>query len=147
METSLNNQGVTMTFSIIAYNHDRTEYGIAICSAIPFIGKYSSFVFPNLCVIAAQGKVDPSTAFTIRNCLKDNIPESEIFSYLEKKDPSFQRKQLSLLNLKSQKFSGYTGNDLKFGKNDYSEIFGNIIFGENFAISGNCLVSLETLEK
>lgn len=136
-----------MTFSIIAYNNDKTEYGIAICSAIPFIGKYSAFVFPNICAIAAQGKVDPSTAFTIRNCLNDNMSESEILSHLEKNDPSYQRKQLTFLNLKTHKFTGYTGNDLKIGKNEYSEIFGNIIFDETFIISGNCLVSLETLEK
>ena len=144
---SFNDKGEKMTFSIIAYNNDKTEYGIAICSAIPFIGKYSAFVYPNLCVIAAQGKVDPSTAHTVRNCLKDNMKESEILSYLEKIDPSYQRKQLALLNLKTQKFTGYTGIDLKSSKNEYSEIFGNIIVDENFIISGNCLISLNTLEK
>lgn len=136
-----------MTFSIIAYSEDKKEYGIAICSAVPFIGKYSAFVFPNLCVVAAQGKVDPSTAFTIRNCLRDNMNESEILSLLEKNDPSFQRKQLAFLNLKTHKFTGYTGNDLKKGKNEFSEIFGNIIFDDTCIISGNCLVSLETIEK
>lgn len=135
-----------MTFSIIAFNNDKSEYGIAICSAIPFIGKYSAFVYPNLCVIAAQGKVDPCTAITIRNCLKDNLSESQILSILEEKDPSFNRKQLSFLNLNNYKFTSYTGKDLVHSKNEYSEIHGKIITGENYIISGNCLVSLETLE-
>ncbi len=135
-----------MTFSIIASNKNRTEFGIAICSAIPFIGKYSAFVFPNIGVIASQGKVDPVTAYTIRSCLSDNLEASDILSYLEKKDPSFQRKQLTFLNLKNHKFYGYTGNDLKVSKIDNSEIFGDIIFGDDFVVSGNCLVSLDTLK-
>ncbi|BBH54703.1 DUF1028 domain-containing protein [Fluviispira sanaruensis] len=134
-----------MTFSIIAFSKDKKEYGIAICSAIPFIGKYSAYYFKNQCLIAAQGKQDPCTAYSIRNLFNDNENSTNILNYLEKNDPSFQRKQLAVLDLKSFQFFGYTGNDLKTSSNEYANTFGHIIIGKDYIISGNCLLSLDTL--
>ncbi|KAB8030801.1 DUF1028 domain-containing protein [Fluviispira multicolorata] len=134
-----------MTFSIIANNNNKTEFTVAICLAIPFIEKYSTFIYPNICAVTAQGKIDPSTAYTVRNLLIDSIPDSDILTYLEKNDLSLHRKQHSFLNFKYQKFTAYTGNELKFNRNDYSEIIGKTIIDEDFVISGNCLVSLKTL--
>ncbi|BBH54337.1 DUF1028 domain-containing protein [Fluviispira sanaruensis] len=134
-----------MTFSIIAFDKNKSEYGIAICSAIPFIGKYAAFHFKNQSLIAAQGKQDPCTAYSIRNLLNDNENSTNILNYLKKNDPSFQRKQLAVLDLKKFQFFSYTGEDLKMTSNEYSKTFGDIIMGDNYIISGNCLLSIETL--
>lgn len=136
-----------MTFSIIARDVDENKIGISICSAIPFIGKYSLFVFPSLGAVTAQGKLDPNTAFTIRDMIIQGKNSQEINDFLKSKDSAYNRKQTAFINLKKGELFSYTGSDLLEKKTPLGPVFGGTKQGKNYIISGNHLSSLETLDE
>jgi uncharacterized Ntn-hydrolase superfamily protein len=135
-----------MTFSIIAYDQKENKIGASICSAIPFIGKYGLFIFPNVCAVTAQGKLDPSTAFVIRDLILQNKENNEINEYLKTYDSAYNRKQTSFINLKDFNKFSYTGIDLQNKNTDMGTSFADSIIGDNYIISGNFLESLSTLK-
>lgn len=134
-----------MTFSIIAYDKIENKVGISTCSAVPFIGKYSLFIFPNVCAISAQGKIDPSTAFNIRDLIIQDKTASEINNFLKSRDSAYERKQTSFINLRKHEFFSYTGSELLEIKTPQGIAYGNSIVGKNYIISANLMTSLDTL--
>lgn len=126
-----------MTFSIVAFDKEKNKFGIATCSAIPCIGEYFAFGNGSAGVVAAQGACNPYNGLKAIEMLKNKIHPNEIINSLKKLDKGIEKRQIAIIS-NDFKMGFFTGNELGNG-------IKNQIFGENYIISGNTLVSDDCL--
>lgn len=127
-----------MTFSIVAFDKEKSKFGIATCSAIPCIGEYFAYGDGSAGIIAAQGSCNPYNGLRGIEMLKDKISPEEILSKLKDLDKNIEKRQIAIIS-SDFKMAGFTGNDMGNG-------FKKQIFGENYIISGNTLVNDDCIE-
>jgi uncharacterized Ntn-hydrolase superfamily protein len=127
-----------MTFSILAIDKNKSEFGIAICSAVPCIGEYFTFGCGSLGVIAAQGSCNPYNGYKSLEMLKQGVHPEKIILTLQKEDIYFQKRQIAILNKNGEK-ECFTGDAL--GTGDRGQMI-----GDDFIICGNTLESVKCLD-
>ncbi|BBH54375.1 DUF1028 domain-containing protein [Fluviispira sanaruensis] len=127
-----------MTFSILGYDQENKEFGIATCSAIPCIGEYFAFGDGSAGVVAAQGSCNPYNGLKSIHYLKDGVTPNEIIAKLKQSDELIQKRQIAIIS-NCGLMACYTGENLGNG------VKGHII-GKNFIACGNTLEDLQTLE-
>lgn len=128
-----------MTFSILGFDIERNEFGIATCSAIPCIGEYFAFGDGSCGVIAAQGSCNPYNGLKAINLLKSNIHPEEIISLLKKEDANIGRRQIAIIDKNGNK-SCFTGAELGTGTSNH-------IIGNNSIVCGNTLEKISLLDE
>lgn len=127
-----------MTFSILGFDKNKNEFGIAICSAVPCIGEFFVFGDGSAGIIAAQGSFNPYNGLKGIEMLKQNFSPNEILIKLKEQDSYIQKRQIAILS-RNGKMSCFTGESLGNGQKLH-------IISDEIIVCGNTLADIDTVE-
>lgn len=128
---------VKMTFSIVAYDPEKKEWGVAVQSKFVAVGAIVSYAKANIGAIATQAFVNTSYGPEGLILLEKGLTAKETLEILTKKDPLKEQRQIGIVD----KF----GNAASFTGKECFDWAGHIV-GENYCCQGNILVSEETVK-
>lgn len=122
------------TFSIVAYDPDRKEWGVAVASRYLAVGSAVPFAKANVGAIATQASVNVSFGPTGLKLLEEGKSAEETLKAMLDADPGKESRQLAIVDSKGniaahtgQKCIAWAGS--KSGKNYSCQ--GNILAGED----------------
>ena len=124
-----------MTFSIVAYDPENKQWGVAVQSKFVAVGAIVPWARANVGAIATQAWANTSYGPKGLALLEQGLTAEEVINLLTKKDSKREHRQLGIVD-------SY-GNAASFTGKECLDWAGHII-GENYACQGNILVSDET---
>ena len=125
------------TFSITARCHRTGELGVAVSTKVPAVGMLCPFVRSNVGAIASQSFVNPYLGIWGLEYLAEGHTAEETLVYLKSRDAGIEYRQLGIVDSHGGS-AAFTGGDCDTWRGDLT--------GPNYAIAGNMLVGVETLE-
>lgn len=125
------------TFSITARCHRTGELGIAVATKFISVGMLCSFVKNNVGAIASQAYINPYLGIWGLEYLAKGHSAQETLEFLKSKDEGIEYRQLGIVDNKGES-AAFTGGN--------SDTWHGHLTGPNYALAGNRLVSVETLE-
>ncbi|MCQ2009966.1 DUF1028 domain-containing protein [Sporolactobacillus sp. STSJ-5] len=125
-----------MTYSIVAKCKETGLFGAAVTSCFPGIGAYSPTIKANIGIIASQGWVNPALGPIGMTYLEEGKTANETLNTLLMKDPGRELRQLIVMD--------HFGNSAVYTGVENDDAKGHII-GDQFAVQGNILTSLDVL--
>lgn len=125
------------TFSITARCSRTGELGIAVSTKFVAVGMLCAFVKSKAGAIASQAYVNPYLGIWGIDYLARGHSAAETLEYLKSRDEGFDFRQLGIVDNKGGS-AAFTGKNCDSWRGDLT--------GPNFAIAGNMLVGVETLE-
>jgi uncharacterized Ntn-hydrolase superfamily protein len=125
------------TFSITARCHRSGELGIAVATKFISVGMLCSFVKNNVGAIASQAYINPYLGIWGLEYLAKGHSAQETLEFLKSKDEGIEYRQLGIVDNKGGS-AAFTGSN--------SDTWHGHLTGPNYALAGNRLVSVETLE-
>ncbi|MCG3216333.1 MAG: DUF1028 domain-containing protein [Candidatus Heimdallarchaeota archaeon] len=125
-----------MTFSIVAYDSENVEWGVAVQSKLIAVGSIVPFGNAGVGVIASQSWCNTSYGPKGLALLKQGLTAEETISIITKQDEKREHRQLGIVDSH--------GNAASFTGRECFDWAGHIV-GENYACQGNILVSDETV--
>lgn len=125
------------TFSITARCHRTGEVGVAVATKFIAVGALCSFVKSNVGAIASQAYINPYLGIWGLEHLAQGHSAAETLAYLKSRDEGIEFRQLGIVD-------SYGGSAAFTGEN--SDSWHGHLTGPNFALAGNRLVGVETLE-
>ncbi len=125
------------TFSITARCHRTGEVGIAVATKFIAVGALCSFVKNNVGAIASQAFINPYLGIWGLEYLAKGHSAEETLEFLKGKDEGIEFRQLGIVDNRGGS-AAFTG--------EYSDGWHGHLTGPNFALAGNRLVGVETLE-
>ncbi len=125
-----------MTFSIVAYDPIKKEWGVGVQSKFVAVGAIVPFAKANVGVIATQARANTSYGPKGLALLESGFTAEETIEILIKKDGEKEHRQIGVID----KF----GNSASFTGRECFDWAGYII-GENYACQGNILASEEVV--
>ena len=128
---------VKMTFSIVAYDPEKKEWGVAVQSKFVAVGAIVSYAKANIGAIATQAFVNTSYGPEGLALLKEGRTAEETLKILTEKDPKKEQRQIGIID----RF----GNADSFTGKECFDWAGHIV-GKNHCCQGNILVSEETVK-
>jgi uncharacterized Ntn-hydrolase superfamily protein len=118
------------TFSIVAFDPERKEWGVAVASKYLAVGSAVPFAKANVGAVATQAQVNVAHGPNGLDLLAKGMSAEEALKALSDSDKGIQRRQLGLVDAKG-KAAAFTGS----GCNAYA----GHKTGENYACQGNIL--------
>jgi uncharacterized Ntn-hydrolase superfamily protein len=125
-----------MTFSIVAYDPENKEWGVAVQSKFVAVGSIVPFAKANVGAIASQAWCNTSYGPNGLALLKQGLTAEETLNLLTKHDANREHRQVGIVD-------SY-GNVASFTGKKCFEWAGHVV-GENYACQGNILVSDDTV--
>ncbi|MFZ2226878.1 MAG: DUF1028 domain-containing protein [Candidatus Nanopelagicaceae bacterium] len=125
------------TFSITARCSRTGELGIAVSTKFVAVGMLCAFVKSNAGAIASQAYVNPYLGIWGIEYLAKGHSAVETLEYLKSRDEGFDFRQLGIVDNNGGS-AAFTGKNCDSWRGDLT--------GPNYAIAGNMLVGVETLE-
>lgn len=125
------------TFSITARCHRTGEVGIAVATKFIAVGGLCSFVKNNVGAIASQAFINPHLGIWGLEHLAKGHSAQETLEFLKSKDEGIEFRQLGIVDNRGGS-AAFTG--------EFSDNWHGHITGPNYALAGNRLVGVETLE-
>ncbi len=125
-----------MTFSIVAYDPEKKEWGVAVQSKFVAVGSIVPWGKANVGVIATQAWVNTSYGPKGLALLEQGLTAEEVLKLLTSQDEKREHRQIGIVD-------SY-GNAASFTGSKCFDWAGHII-GENYACQGNILVSQTTV--
>lgn len=119
-----------MTFSIIGFDRQANEFGVAVQSKMLAVGATVPWALPKVGAVVTQSIVNTSYGIKALQLLQQGKPPNEIITSITKNDELKQLRQVALVN-KDGHFATFTGS----GCIPWS---GGLV-GDNYAIQGNRL--------
>jgi uncharacterized Ntn-hydrolase superfamily protein len=126
-----------MTFSIVAYDPKKQEWGVAVQSKFVAVGSVVPFANANVGAIATQALANTSYGPKGLDLLKRGLKASEVLERLLKDDDLMQERQVGIVDMK--------GNVASFTGKNCLEWAGHIV-GKHFACQGNILASEKVIQ-
>ncbi|MBD3189288.1 MAG: DUF1028 domain-containing protein [Candidatus Heimdallarchaeota archaeon] len=126
-----------MTFSIVAYEPENNEWGIAVQSKFVAVGTIVPFAKAGIGAIATQAYANTSYGPKGLGLLEMGFSADEVIQILTTNDPNKEQRQVGIVDANG-KAASFTG----------SECFdwaGHVV-GENYCCQGNILVSETTVQ-
>lgn len=120
----------TNTFSIVAYDPDKKEWGVAVASKYLAVGNAVPFAKANVGAVATQALVNVAHGPNGLELLAKGMSAEEALKALSDSDKNIQRRQLGLIDAKG-KPATFTGTGCL--------TFAGGKTGENYACQGNIL--------
>jgi uncharacterized Ntn-hydrolase superfamily protein len=118
------------TFSIVAYDPERKEWGVAVASKYLAVGNAVPFARANVGAVATQAAVNVAHGPNGLDLLAKGMSAEEALKALIESDKGSQRRQLGLLDAKG-KVAAFTGSGCT--------AYAGHKTGENYACQGNIL--------
>jgi len=125
-----------MTFSIVAYDPERKEWGVAVQSKFIAVGSIVPFAKSGVGAIATQAWANTSYGPKGLALLEQGLTAEEVISMLTNKDDKREDRQVGIVDS--------FGNAASFTGSRCFDWAGHII-GENYSCQGNILVSEDTV--
>lgn len=125
------------TFSITARCRRTGELGIAVSTKFIAVGALCVFVKNNVGAIASQAYINPQLGISGLEYLESGHSAKETIEFLKKLDAGIEFRQLGIVDRKGES-AAFTGEECDTWR-------GNLT-GPDYAIVGNMLVGVETLE-
>jgi len=126
-----------MTFSIVGFDPETQEIGVAVQSKFPCVGMMVPWAKAGVGAIATQAWGNPKYGPDGLALLEQGHTVEEVAKLLTDADPGAQSRQFGVIDA--------TGKAASFTGKDCMNWAGGIV-GENFACQGNILVSQATVE-
>lgn len=126
-----------MTFSIVAYDSETEEWGIAVQSKFVAVGTIVPFAKAGIGAIATQAYANTSYGPKGLTLLEMGFSAEEVIKILITKDPDREQRQVGIVDAEG-KAASFTGSDCF----DWA---GHVV-GENYCCQGNILVSKATVQ-
>ncbi|WP_179107181.1 DUF1028 domain-containing protein [Sediminibacillus massiliensis] len=132
----MNISDIVATFSIVGYDPDTGEHGIAVQSKFIAVGSVVPWAKANIGAVATQAFANPSYGPRGLELLEAGKTAQEAIDLLIKDDPDREHRQVGIVDAQ--------GNSASFtGDKCYNWAGG--IQGDNYAAQGNILVNKETV--
>ena len=125
-----------MTFSIVAFDPENVEWGVAVQSKFVAVGSLVPYGRAGVGVIASQSWCNTSYGPKGLALLEQGLTAEETINIITKQDEKRERRQVGIVD-------SY-GNAASFTGSECFDWAGHIV-GENYACQGNILVSDETV--
>ncbi len=125
-----------MTFSIVAYDPEKKEWGVAVQSKFVAVGCIVPWARANAGAIATQARANTSYGPKGLALLEQGLTAEETIHILTKQDEKREHRQIGVVD-------SY-GNSASFTGSECYDWAGHII-GENYTCQGNILVSEDTV--
>ncbi|MBY9000261.1 MAG: DUF1028 domain-containing protein [Candidatus Heimdallarchaeota archaeon] len=125
-----------MTFSIVAYDPERKEWGVAVQSKFISVGSIVPWAISDVGAIATQAWVNTSYGPKGLALLEQGLTAEDTINLLTKNDDKREDRQIGIVD-------SY-GNASSFTGSRCFDWAGHIV-GENYACQGNILVSEDTV--
>lgn len=127
-----------MTFSIIAYDPQTGDYGVAVQSKFPNVGVIVPWARANVGAVATQANANTSFGPEGLNLLASRFSAEDALNKLLSNDHEKETRQVALIDTQG-KAAAFTGSKCH-------EWAGHIV-GEYYSVQGNILFGKETLEE
>jgi uncharacterized Ntn-hydrolase superfamily protein len=124
------------TFSIVACDLERREWGVAVASRFLAIGALSAWAEPEVGAVATQSFIKASYGADGLRLLAEGEPAAEALARLVAQDDGREQRQVGIVDSKGHTAT-YTGSECVGWAGDRS--------GPCYSTQGNMLVSAETL--
>lgn len=125
------------TFSIVGYDPDAEELGVAVQSKFLAVGSVVPWAKANVGAIATQALANLDYGEKGLELLEEGLSPEEVIKKLRKEDDNDQSRQVGIIDAE--------GNAATFTGEDCYDWAGGIV-GENFACQGNILVGEDTVK-
>ncbi len=125
-----------MTFSIVAYDPEKKEWGVAVQSKFVAVGAIVPWGRANVGVIATQAWCNTSYGPRGLALLEQGLTAEEVLKLLTNQDEKREHRQVGIVDS--------FGNAVSFTGSKCFDWAGHIV-GENYACQGNILVSEDTV--
>lgn len=126
-----------LTFSIVAYDPNNGDLGVAVQSKFPCVGSLVPWASTKIGAIATQAYANISYGPNGLKLLESGLGAKEVLKKLIEVDEEKETRQVAIVDSKGE-VDCFTGKDC-------FEWAGHIV-GDNFSVQGNILVSEETVE-
>lgn len=131
----LTDRNINSTFSIIAFDPQSMEWGIAVATNNIYVGNSTCYIEPGLGAFSVIAETDPAYAVNGFRQLRDGRTIEQAINYTKSKDSMADYRQVSGIDAKGNVYA-FTGSTLKYWKGNSTHIT-----GKNFAVMGNQLAA------
>ncbi|HAS38835.1 MAG TPA: hypothetical protein DCS93_00080 [Microscillaceae bacterium] len=129
----LTNKNINATFSIVAYDESRQEWGIAVATNNIYVGNSTIYIKPGLGAFSVIAETEPDYALNGFEQLQKGKTIKEAILFTKKADKAAHYRQVSGLDKQGNAFA-FTGEALKYWNGKSSHLMGN-----KFVVMGNQL--------
>lgn len=133
----MNNKTIA-TFSIVAFDPETKELGVAVQSRFLAVGSVVPWAEAGVGAIATQARGNPTYGPRGLSLLKDGKTPEEVINLLVENDSEKEHRQIGIIDAKGNS-ANFTGKEC----NDWA----GTIKGKNFTAQGNILVDKKTIEE
>lgn len=131
----LTGRNINSTFSIIGYDPEVKEWGIAVATDNVYVGNSTCYVQLGIGAFSVIAETEPLYAINGFEQLKLGKSTQQAIEYTSKQDSLADFRQVSAIDANGNVFA-FTGSSLKYWKGTSTHIL-----GEHFAVMGNQLSS------
>ncbi|WP_298321232.1 DUF1028 domain-containing protein [uncultured Aquimarina sp.] len=129
----LTEKNINSTFSILAYDENAQEWGIAVATDNIYVGNSTIYIEPGLGAFSVIAETEPKYAIKGFEKLKEGKSITQAITETKKTDLQSNYRQVSGIDAKGNVYA-FTGKSLKFWNGKASQIL-----GPNFVVMGNQL--------
>ncbi|TMM57974.1 DUF1028 domain-containing protein [Maribacter algarum] len=129
----LTEKNINSTFSILAYDENTQEWGIAVATNNIYVGNSTIYIEPGVGAFSVIAETEPGYAIAGFEKLKEGKTIKQAITEVKDNDDQSNYRQISGMDAKGNIFA-FTGKSLKYWKGNASEIL-----GENYVVIGNQL--------
>ena len=130
----LTNRNINSTFSIIAYDENAQEWGIAVATNNIYVGNSTIYIEPNVGAFSVIAETEPLYGIQGMENLKKGKSIEQAIVEVKEKDKDWNYRQVSGIDAKGKVFA-FTGSSLKYWKGHASELLGinHVVMGNQLA--------------
>ncbi|WP_419700341.1 DUF1028 domain-containing protein [Mucilaginibacter sp. NFX135] len=127
------NRNINSTFSIIAYDPQAQEWGIAVATNNIYVGNSTCYIRPGMGAFSVIAETEPMYAYNGFDQLKAGKTIEQAIQYTQMKDTLADYRQVSGIDAKGNVYA-FTGSSLKYWKGKSVQLT-----GKYYAVMGNQL--------
>ena len=129
----LSEKNINSTFSILAYDENAKEWGIAVATDNIYVGNSTIYIQPKIGAFSVIAETEPKYGIDGLEKLKSGKPIEKAITEIRDEDEEANYRQVSGIDANGNVFA-FTGKSLKYWNGQASEIL-----GKNYVVMGNQL--------
>ncbi len=129
----VHDKNINATFSIVAYDPDEQEWGIAVATDNIYVGNSTIYIEPGVGAFSVIAETAPDYGLDGLAQLRDGTPIKEALENIRKNDPEAHFRQVSGIDAKGTPYA-FTGESLNYWKGQAAHQL-----GKNYVVMGNQL--------
>lgn len=129
----LTKRNINSTFSILAYDENAKEWGIAVATNNIYVGNSTIYIEPELGAFSVIAETEPKYAIEGLKKLKSGKSIEQAMTEVKNSDDEANYRQVSGIDANGNVFA-FTGRSLKYWNGNASQIL-----GKNYVVMGNQL--------